>query len=482
MDPEPGSEHSSDVVKGSASDNLRRFQLSINPGVSLKFSDLTAEDESAGPAPSEADAVKCQAVGKTIRAYLKAARELLGGQYADLKPHAPIHLSSECWPTVVICQDGILVRYEEPADLAKSVRVCLVASTLAELAPILSDSVIHCPSDPKDFVPASTGVTFGLVGQNAATGEQIPIMQAQIALIVSLPSDSAPTGQVDFGRPRALASVHRQIELMLEGITEPGTSPQGPRSPQKFLVRSRLNLPVIWQAIEVFPPFDASVWRPDVAAAWAESDLLAYATRRNLREDQLRALDPNQPSRAQFGSLLSQLQSLLSGPEEPVHQFLKEHPQLLSPTYTRYWSKLPIGQHVTDFVFQEAGSNYLLVELEAPARLLFRDDGQPREDLTHALNQVTDWQRYIEDNLRTVQDELGLEGLSSNPRFLIVIGRSASLTDATKRKLVTMHNQNPKVSIMTYDDLLAHAKSVVENILGPLWEVGENVSIYYYPK
>jgi hypothetical protein len=45
------------------------------------------------------------------------------------------------------------------------------------------------------------------------------------------------------------------------------------------------------------------------------------------------------------------------------------------------------------------------VELEAPIRELFRKDGRQREELTHALNQITDWVRYIEDNCDSTKRE-----------------------------------------------------------------------------
>src|SRR5262249_46198918 len=135
----------------------------------------------------------------------------------------------------------------------------------------------------------------------------------------------------------------------------------------------------------------------------------------------------------------------------------------------------------TDFVFQYPSGDYLLVELERPTHLLFRDDGQHREELTHAIDQIVDWRRYIEDNLRTVQSELGLDGISANPSCLIVIGRSSSLGEADKRKLVAFENLQPRLKIMTYDDLLANARASIENILGPLWDPGPNTEVYLLP-
>lgn len=184
--------------------------------------------------------------------------------------------------------------------------------------------------------------------------------------------------------------------------------------------------------------------------------------------------------RKHYSSILKGLESLLDGPEEPVHQFLKAHPQLLSPTHLKFWSKLPLGERVTDFVFLEPPTDYLLVELESPLRDIFRKDGQQREELTHAINQIADWQRFIEDNPKAVQDELGLAGISTSPRSLIVIGRSTMLTDENRRKLVTLQNQIPKLRILTFDDLVQSVRATVEHILGPLTLVGENAEIYFF--
>ncbi len=249
----------------------------------------------------------------------------------------------------------------------------------------------------------------------------------------------------------------------------------------RFLLTSRIKLKVGWEAFEVYPSFDPQLWQSAMAPTWAELDLLAAAARHNLRDQQLREIDPNAAARNRFASLLKQFEMLLSGPEESVQQFLRDHPELLSPTHTKMWPKLPLGARVTDFVFREPPNDYLLVELEAPVRRLFRDDGQPREQLVHAIDQVDDWVRYIEDNLATVQRELGLIAISVQPRLLIVIGRSSDLTNENRRKLVTLQNQRRRLRIVTYDDLLASARSTIENLLGPLWKTEENTQVYFVP-
>src|SRR5439155_7568658 len=244
------------------------------------------------------------------------------------------------------------------------------------------------------------------------------------------------------------------------GETVPG---DGERE-KKFLVRNRFRAAVGWRTIEVYPEFNANVWNPNMAPLWAEADLLAAVARRNLQEAHYSALDPHVDARKRMIELLHQLEQHLSGPEEPLRQFIRQHPQLLSPTHTLFWSKLPLGNRATDFVFKEPPTDYLLVELEKASHQLFREDGRPREQLVHAIDQVIDWRRYIEDNHDTVQRELGLHGISVNPRALVVIGRRASLTADSARRLVAMENATPRLRILTYDDVLTSARATAENI------------------
>ena len=78
---------------------------------------------------------------------------------------------------------------------------------------------------------------------------------------------------------------------------------------------------------------------------------------------------------------------------------------------------------MSDFVFREPNNDYELVELEAPIRPLFRKDGQQREELTHAINQIADWLTYLADNKRELEEKHDLTGISTTPRTLVVIGR-----------------------------------------------------------
>jgi hypothetical protein len=283
-------------------------------------------------------------------------------------------------------------------------------------------------------------------------------------------------------RPPCLASVTNEIDFQLNGIVEPSDVPLRSIAPgiQQFLIYKRITLNVGWQAIEIYPPLGDEYWKPEYAPLWAENDILATIVEKNGIAAALHALDSRGAIRKHYANLLGEFDALLNGPEEPAHQFLKNHPELLCPTFDASWSKLAFGNRFSDFVFREPHNDYLLVEIEAPYRELFRKDGQQREQLTHAIDQITDWVQYISDNRQKVDQELGLTGISTNPRTMVVIGRSEYLSEENRKKIAVLQAQHNKLRILTYDDLIVSARTNLERILGPLSLQGQNADIFYY--
>jgi hypothetical protein len=353
-----------------------------------------------------------------------------------------------------------------------------MGADLAEVALMFSEQVLYLDVEP--FQPEKAPkINFGI----GRPGE--PLQPAFSAAVAMFASSKPPFGfemSKPPVRPTPIISLTSDTDMELAGMVLPADSggSDANATAQQFLAHSRFPLPVGWRALEIYPPLADEHWQASYAPMWAELDILAAAAQRNIQESRYSALDSRVDVRAQYSNLLEQFQALLQGAEEPVHQFLKQHPELISPTCDRYWSKLAFGERVSDFVFREPHNDYELVELEAPIRQLFRQDGQQREELTHAINQIADWVRFIEDNRTNVEQELGLTGISTNPRSLIVIGRSESLRLEDRRKLATLQNQIPKLRIMTYDDLLASARATLERILGPLGFAGPNVRVYFF--
>jgi len=422
------------------------------------------------------------AVLTTVLEYLRSAHELAEGKYAHLKQFIPRHLLESGLVVAACCEDGVIIRYDAKGEDERT-GAAWSPDSLIDIAPKFSESVVYCHTS-KDFISEipQNGPILRFVAIDGKTGQQTVFSSARIGchVILERPTLSIPPPP---SKPYCVVSLRNSLEVELLGQMMPGEY-SGPQT-KSFLMRGHMRLPVGWACIEVFPFIDKEYWKPENARFWAENDILASVVAAQFRESQLRTLDPNAVARKEFGNLLKSYKDLLDSEperEEVLQSFLKENPVLLCPTYIMVRPKLPIGAKVTDFVFQEASGEYLLVELEPSTDRLFIQNGDTSSKLNHAKDQITDWRRYIEDNLLTVQHELNLPGISSNPKGIIVMGRSHTLTEENKRKLVTLENETPRTKILTYDDVLTNTKVLIENFLGPIWLESGDTEIYYLPQ
>lgn len=460
----------------------KRGRLEVRGGQPLAFiEDPNPAELAPEPTPELREAAS--QVIATLKAYRDAAKNLLSGRYGDLRDFAPSHLREPCDITAICCKNGIIVRYDLGKEGATKIRGGAIDGTLTELAPKFSDSLLHFPLDRATYDPGQDGIRLEMARVDLQTGAMEPINTIRFVILGSLQFDPGVSIPPPPSRPPCLVSFTNELQLVMSGVVVPADpkSTGNINKTRDFLAQGTIKLQVGWQALEVYPAFQPEYWKPEFAALWAESDLLAAVARRQFAHAQLAAIDPNVPARRAFKAILDELVRLLNGPEEPAHQFLKQHPEIISPTHTAAWSKLPLGNRVTDFVFREPSNDYVLVEIESPLRDLFRKDGQQRQELTHAFNQIIDWRIFIENNLQRVREDIGLLGISSNPRSLIVIGRSAALTEEDRRKLATLQGQIPRLRILTYDELIQSSKAMAENLFGPLDITGENVEIFYPP-
>lgn len=418
------------------------------------------------------------AVSEAIKTYLKITKSLATEKYVDLSEKIPGYMADPGNLLIAVCTDGIVVRYERKVHEERKLAVTVLPQGIASGAALLSQNLVHIAS-PDASLPENEnfGVEFKLSIQDPQQGVSHDVAVSRIWFqATNTPrQESGPLG----AKPFCLLSVRNHLELELHGVMaskDPGVFDQ------PFIARSTLRLMAGWDCIEVFPGLDVEPWKKEYAPLWAEHDVLGTVLIAQTKDAQLSSLDPRASTRRLYASLLSEFKALLdSNPdrEQVLQTFLQQHPVLLSPTHVRMWPKLPLGATVTDFVFRDATHEYLLVELERSTLPLFRQDGHPTADLTHAHGQIVDWKRYLEDNLQTVQRELGLAGITTSPNALLVIGRSQSLHPRDRRKLQTMMNESPKLRILTYDDVYENAKATFENLLGPFWDVGGSTQIYY---
>jgi hypothetical protein len=453
---------------------IRRLAPEIRSGEPLRVSELI-EVADAKPLSPLADAMAA-----ALGAHRKAAHDLLNGQFASVRELAPPHLRIPCHIYIFCCMDGVLVRYDA-TDEEPKVRTTDCDEPLADIAPKLSEQVLHLPDDPSTYARNLVGPGFSQFFINER-GEEVEQARFHPVIYASKLLPDGFTMPAPPARPPCLASFHRELELRIRGaltpLSAPGKAISG--SEDQFIAHGFIQLAVGWQAIEAYPRLSEEYWKPEYAAVWAHLDLLSAIAQRNAVTSALHRLDGRRAAREHYAGLLEQFAGLLHGQEERCHQFLKHNPYLICPTYDAYWSKVPFGERTSDFVFREPRDDYLLVEIEAPNRNLFRRDGQQSQELTHAINQIDDWVRYIQDNKSTVERELGLTGISATPRTLVVIGRSAALTDDDRRKLTLMQGQQPKLLILTYDDLLDRARANLERHFGPLSLKAQNLDVYFY--
>lgn len=445
---------------------------------------VIAEEVPVDPGEVPPDFERYRPIARTLKEYRRAAGALLGGKYSHLAEAAPAHMREPCVPWVILCDDGVVVRWDRTAEEDPKVRMVYEwegeAPTVASAAPKFSQGVVYAAPDPSAFAPPADGPRIQMSIHEAVTGHVRPVVVGRIAFVVPWPITGGAAG-THGARPVAAISVANEFTLNMVGEMFDERADAVAGNGQRFITTGRFELPVGWRVFEVYPQTDPTRWQPEMAASWAELDLLAVAASRNVLDRQLQQIDPNAAARKRIAALLQEAEALLNGREAPVQVFLQQHPELIQPSYRRVWPKLPFGRRVTDFVLQEQSGEYLLVEIEAPTRRLFTQEGQPHNELVHAVDQVTDWRRYIEDNLATVQRELGLAGISTGPNALVVIGRSGDLRPEDRRKLITMNNESPKTRILTYDDLFANARAVAENLLGTLWNIQGDAQVYYLP-
>ncbi len=408
-------------------------------------------------------AIEVFRIVRTLRRYRTALRNLVTNKYASVVGKLPGFYTQVTNIWTLRCTNGVIVRYDPTLDGNPLTKYASCDQSLEEIAPKLSDNVVHFPSDPASYQVGDAGPRLSIF-KTDKDGNEAVLFEFSPKIFGRLPASAeAMPGQ----RPMPIVSVTNEIEFQIEGHIEPDRkTPREIAHSEQFVGRVHGVLAVGWQAIEVYPWLPMEHWDETLAGSWAELDLLAALAQRNFTESSFAQLDGRGHARRNFAALLAEFESLLGGHEEPIHQFLKRNPCLLNPTSIRRWSKEPFGSHVSDFVFLEPSNEYLLVEIESAHRQLFRQDGHPRQELNHAIGQIDDWTQYIQDHKSDIEKRF--PGMSTSPRAIVVIGRSAALTDENRHKLTTIMNQRPKLRILTYDDVLMNARTTAEQLLGPL--------------
>jgi hypothetical protein len=155
--------------------------------------------------------------------------------------------------------------------------------------------------------------------------------------------------------------------------------------------------------------------------------------------------------------------------EQELHEFLAHHSYFFNGIIRLFgasplYSKIKLGSEFEiDFACFDAGTpgpEWHLIEIEGPGDPLFNKAGDPTARLTHAIQQVSDWQRWIHEHLEYARNLLPhLE----YPMGYVFIGRSHELTPTTRKRLRRLnYDHRSTLEIHSLDWFVSAARSVVD--------------------
>jgi len=149
-------------------------------------------------------------------------------------------------------------------------------------------------------------------------------------------------------------------------------------------------------------------------------------------------------------------------PEERYQQFLAAHPVLMDPLAAEAVSKQRLGLELaTDFALRSHDGRWTLVEIERPQDAIFTGKDDFRERFTHAFGQVLDFGSWVDENVAYAQRHM--PGIVA-PRGMLIMGLRSRLSGRQQTKLRRFADNSQRISVFTYDDLLAHSTSLYENL------------------
>jgi len=139
--------------------------------------------------------------------------------------------------------------------------------------------------------------------------------------------------------------------------------------------------------------------------------------------------------------------------ERELHDFLDKNPIIMGAHWDTVQSEVRFArQYKADFVMRSdrALPKVQLVELERASHRIFTKDLHETDEITHAVQQVSDWLRWWRQN---PQDPIVAPSRGVDPDGLVIIGRSTQLNER-ERETLAHNNQHRKIKVITYDELL----------------------------
>lgn len=86
--------------------------------------------------------------------------------------------------------------------------------------------------------------------------------------------------------------------------------------------------------------------------------------------------------------------------ENQLQEYITRNPILFGTEYKSIKPKHCLGsEYEMDYALQRFDGIFDLVELESSSLGLYTKDGNPRAELTHAEQQILDWQEWLEEKI-----------------------------------------------------------------------------------
>lgn len=177
-------------------------------------------------------------------------------------------------------------------------------------------------------------------------------------------------------------------------------------------------------------------------------------------------------------STVQEYEHLLAGPattETDMQHFIEANPWLLGLDYAVMRPRQPIVEGTVDFLLQRFDGFHDLLELKSPQDPIVvtpqRVEGRAPAPSTYALSPslakaLAQAHVYRDRLTQHAQAQERLLGLSEtrDPRLVIVIGQSVSMTDEGRAILTELNKSLHRVEVVPYDILAARARAVLENV------------------
>lgn len=146
--------------------------------------------------------------------------------------------------------------------------------------------------------------------------------------------------------------------------------------------------------------------------------------------------------------------------EVPAHEFL------ITPHCREVFPHKPLGgnRFVPDFVVHRPDGDYHFVEIESPNSLIYQGQGQePTAGFSHAIQQVEDWLRYIDQNLLTVRNEERMPTIYK-PTGEVVIGREKHIGETAKTRFQFKRAESGRIVLKTYDMMVSEGRAYATSL------------------